>query len=263
MLHRTPPRRSLHHLSCTWFRHVCTRLCQVGRIPDGTYSSIVNTGTYFWKFQVSHDSVTVHHGIPVLRTGIEKIPKYVRVRTSVSFTVYGGTWRYMAVHAKFYHSLWKPDRLSALNTQAVTVWLESLNTQALTVWADDPGPMTHDDHHRTTLSLEVSVTGTASHGTSHGTLTYRDWHLEPCHPLYRSMLRYRSTLKDFDIEVSSISKFNNSISKFNTSILKLPKSFDVEVSLISKLHASILGVNIEVFRYRSVWKGRFSFIQLK
>ncbi len=59
-------------------------------------------------------------------------------------------------------------------------------------------------------------------------------HLEPCHPLHRSMLRYRSTSKDFDIEVSSISKYNTSISKFNTSTSKLPKNFDIEVSSISK-----------------------------
>ncbi len=70
------------------------------------------------------------------------------------------------------------------------------------------------------------------------------WHLEPCHPLYRSMLRYWSTSKYFDIEVSSIWKSNTSISLFNTSILKLPKNFDIEVSSISKLRASISGVKI-------------------
>jgi hypothetical protein len=67
------------------------------------YSSIVHTCTYFWKF--SHDGT---YQYVLVRTGIEKLPK-VRTSTyfSLSITVYGGTWRYMAVHAKFYHGLWQ------------------------------------------------------------------------------------------------------------------------------------------------------------
>ncbi len=64
--------------------------------------------------------------------------------------------------------------------------------------------------------------------------------LEPCHPLYRSMIRYRSF---FDVGVQI---FYITVTHFDIEATK------EAASSISKLQASISWFNIEVLRYRSV-----------
>jgi hypothetical protein len=76
-------------------------------------------------------------------------------------------------------------------------------------------------------------------------------HLEPCHPRYRRLLRYRSLryrrllgggYTIFNIEVKPSICFDIEVDK---------KTFDIEETSISKVKPSISGSDIEVIQYRS------------
>ena len=69
-----------------YIQHVmCVITCPLHAIEDAN-----DTGTY--RYVPSCAKIRPNH------------TQYVLVRT---FPVYGGTWQYMAVHAKFYHGTWR------------------------------------------------------------------------------------------------------------------------------------------------------------